>query len=270
LFKINPVERDLLTINLFFMKKIFILFLLNFSIVALSFAQHDSLIIGSIKNYPNPGDTILVPVTFNDNDGDSVATFFINIIYDNTTLEFMDFRNINPQLTSQGSTLYNAFGDTVSFIWLMYNAPGSVKFGNLKLYDMKFKVIGTTNSVMCADTVNDYSRFASPQTDINGINITLKVNWVCGDVITGSNNIKPDAGINFYPNPSEGRFYLTGIKGNRDISVYNVSGELVYDKKISSNNSTDYLIDLSNFTKGIYFLRVTGNDDVFNQKLIIE
>lgn len=80
--------------------------------------------------------------------------------------------------------------------------------------------------------------------------------------------------FNFYPNPNDGKFKLEFYaheKGTIRIDIFDVSGKLVYNEKIRNfhgNYSND--IDISNQEKGVYFLRITRNNDVLARKIVIE
>jgi len=68
------------------------------------------------------------------------------------------------------------------------------------------------------------------------------------------------------PNPNSGRFKIetAGIQSGR-INIFTLFGELVYH---SETLNTD--VDLSDQAKGTYFLEILVNDQVYNQKLIVQ
>jgi hypothetical protein len=56
---------------------------------------------------------------------------------------------------------------------------------------------------------------------------------------------------------------------NCNIEIYNAQGQLV--RQISANASkSEFLVDLSNQSKGIYFVRITGKSVSEMKKLILE
>lgn len=83
---------------------------------------------------------------------------------------------------------------------------------------------------------------------------------------------KGDLGVRIYPNPSSGIFNLYIDKGtnNIDISIYDLQGQKVYAEKIlSKNSSTTKEINLSELSKGIYYIRLTTENVTQVEKIII-
>lgn len=75
--------------------------------------------------------------------------------------------------------------------------------------------------------------------------------------------------FNIYPNPSNGNFTIaTDNFENTTIAIYNVAGQLIKNQNLTQNKT---LIDLTTFSKGIYFVKVTTKDHVTQlKKLVIE
>lgn len=82
-----------------------------------------------------------------------------------------------------------------------------------------------------------------------------------------------NSNILIYPNPSNGKFQLqnnsSGIEKSYDMEIYNSHGKMIYEtlfsKKLNLNK-----IDISEFPKGIYFLRLNVGDAICNRKIIIQ
>ena len=89
-----------------------------------------------------------------------------------------------------------------------------------------------------------------------------------GSSIDISNPLK--TGIKIIPNPNKGLFTIKteGLNTeNSTVEIYSVSGKLIYQKNMNSN---DFDIDLGNHAKGIYFVKINSGNRVFNSKLIIK
>ncbi|MBP6429753.1 MAG: DUF1566 domain-containing protein [Bacteroidales bacterium] len=75
--------------------------------------------------------------------------------------------------------------------------------------------------------------------------------------------------INIYPNPAHDILNInlneTSIE-DAEISIYNIIGGLEYSQKFEILNNTN--IDISNLMKGIYFLKVRTNNNVYTNKII--
>jgi hypothetical protein len=108
-------------------------------------------------------------------------------------------------------------------------------------------------------TVDLYYRIR--QTDIDGKFKYFKVILV--------KNCREDlSGLAVYPNPGNGTFNLL-YNGNKDqvrsISIYNVSGEKIYNSKYYNPE-----IDLRDKPNGIYFLRVNLDSKIITKKIVIK
>jgi hypothetical protein len=73
-----------------------------------------------------------------------------------------------------------------------------------------------------------------------------------------------------YPNPGNGKINIhvldKQVKGT--IEIYDVQGNLIQHVDIAQ--ATDYLLDLSNYSKGIYLLNMIADDKKYAEKIIIE
>jgi len=85
-----------------------------------------------------------------------------------------------------------------------------------------------------------------------------------GNVVTGTKEIMYNNPFVLYPNPFIDGFYISpGVNAN-SISVYNLSGVLVFSKTISGTN----YINISGLSKGMYIVRITTNEGMIEKKLI--
>lgn len=93
------------------------------------------------------------------------------------------------------------------------------------------------------------------------------VNTVCTTV--GLAEKRPGKVYEVYPNPSNG---IIKIKGNfnsgTQLIIYNSMGVKIFDRAFK-NNSEEFEKDMSGFTRGIYFLRITDNQSSFTCKMIL-
>jgi hypothetical protein len=80
--------------------------------------------------------------------------------------------------------------------------------------------------------------------------------------------------IDFFPNPNNGKFNLKfnlSQKGNTEVVVYNAEGKKAYYEMLK-DFSGDYSkeIDISNNSKGVYFLKVTQGKNAGIRKIVLE
>lgn len=86
---------------------------------------------------------------------------------------------------------------------------------------------------------------------------------VCRNTSTNSiNELAPEINFEFYPNPSNSSITINlNNRTNSKLSLYSNIGELVFSQDITSQS----VIDISNFKKGVYFISVDG----VSKKLIV-
>jgi len=91
------------------------------------------------------------------------------------------------------------------------------------------------------------------------------------DSITGIKEINNNDGMRVYPNPvSETltiRNYELGIR-NGEIEITDVMGGEVYHSQFSTLNSQLFTIDVSGFSKGMYFYRITSDKETMQGKFV--
>jgi len=104
--------------------------------------------------------------------------------------------------------------------------------------------------------INDYgNRFFMDNININGQNI-LQVQ-----------ELEDAFHTSIYPNPTKGIFSIRTDSDNLEVSIYSTLGELVLKEKIIDGLKQ---IDLSNQSKGIYFVKLKSGDKTEQIKLIIQ
>lgn len=86
------------------------------------------------------------------------------------------------------------------------------------------------------------------------------------DEYAGVADVKRPASLNVYPNPSaDGQFYFPELSGKGyQTEIMNTMGQTVYSNVYSRH------LDLSSYAKGIYFYRVSGDDEQYTGQLIVE
>ncbi|MBL7936803.1 MAG: T9SS type A sorting domain-containing protein [Bacteroidia bacterium] len=80
--------------------------------------------------------------------------------------------------------------------------------------------------------------------------------------------------MNFYPNPSNGKFNLSfnlPEKQDTEITILNVEGKVVYKEKLNQfSGNYDKEIDISKNAKGVYFVKVDQGKHAQVKKIILE
>jgi len=80
---------------------------------------------------------------------------------------------------------------------------------------------------------------------------------------------KQSTDINIYPNPNQGTFNID-LQNNQlpaIVKVYSSSGNLVYNK---THQTSNFDIDISGYSKGIYIVKVITGGQCYYQKIIYQ
>ena len=112
--------------------------------------------------------------------------------------------------------------------------------------------------------------------NVRGLSIDSEDNvWVATSTgvskiysIPSSLNSVSIAHIEVFPNPSSGIITVSCDENLKNIEVHNVLGSLIYSEKIHFQNEIS--INLSHLPSGIYHLVLRSEDQILNQKVIIE
>jgi len=92
------------------------------------------------------------------------------------------------------------------------------------------------------------------------------------DACTGLNYNETDLGVNIYPNPTTGIITIRFDKnvGTTKIEIVNTLNKVVYKGSIETSSQKKFNIDLSNRTKGIYFVLLTTDKKEDRHKVILK
>lgn len=84
-----------------------------------------------------------------------------------------------------------------------------------------------------------------------------------------SENVK-EKHFSIYPNPTteDVKVQFSNATLNADFYIYNVTGELVWQTKVSNTNQKEMVVN--DLTKGVYFVKYQSKDKIETQKLIVQ
>ena len=131
-------------------------------------------------------------------------------------------------------------------------------------YQSSAAISGATQQTYAASQSGNYS---VKVTDANGCSNTsaiLNVNCFTGIESLNKNN------ISLYPNPTNGSATIafSNAVNNASVKISNVIGQTLF---VANNQSSNQIvIDLSKQAKGIYFIEVHQNDEVWRDKIVKE
>ncbi len=90
---------------------------------------------------------------------------------------------------------------------------------------------------------------------------------------TGINGVGNDISILIFPNPTKGLFNISikGIRGEFDMQIVDAVGRKIIDEHLNNNSfKFSKQFDLSCCPKGVYFIKITSNNNVFIERIIIQ
>lgn len=174
--------------------------------------------------------------------------------------------------TTNGSTPYGALISDGVYLYGMTNTGGVNNLGTI------FKILpdGTNYATMvnfdgAAYGTNPYGSLFSDGSMLYGMTYSGGTNdfgvifktGLATDVEEQMNGSE----VSIHPNPSNGIFKVnTNTTSFSQIEIFNVLGESVYQSAVAD---TKFEIDLSNQSKGVYFVKIISEDNVVSNKKII-
>lgn len=72
--------------------------------------------------------------------------------------------------------------------------------------------------------------------------------------------------IDIYPNPANDFIFIRNLENIKSISISDISGKIISENEYK--NSNEISIDISKMAKGIYFIKLTDNKNIFTKKII--
>ena len=126
-------------------------------------------------------------------------------------------------------------------------------------------IIPGANSQVYSPTQNgDYFVEVTDANGCKGKSVVRKITW-----FIGVNSIEDFSFINVYPNPSNGMFNIEMPK-SAEVKMYNITdiaGREIY-VNILQNDKNIYNLDLTSQAAGIYILRFSYNEQLYQIRLI--
>ena len=75
---------------------------------------------------------------------------------------------------------------------------------------------------------------------------------------------------NIFPNPSNGKIIINSKYYMKSISVYNSIGNQLLLVNNNENKISETQLDLSTFARGVYFIKININNQIINQKILLQ
>lgn len=169
-------------------------------------------------------------------------------------------------ITANPNPVVNLGSDTVFAHYTPYILDaGSIYFSYLwstgdttQTITVDTNLIGINNSTLISVTVeNNFGCFGSD---------TIIIEYL----YDGIDEINDNQLFTVYPNPTDGKFYLntTYNSTNSLIQIYDVNGKIIFSEV--ENNLKNHEIELSENSKGIYFVKIISDEFVITKRLILK
>ncbi|MDC0249416.1 T9SS type A sorting domain-containing protein [Flavobacteriales bacterium] len=75
---------------------------------------------------------------------------------------------------------------------------------------------------------------------------------------------------NIFPNPTNGKIIINSEYYIKSVSIYNSIGNQLLSVNNKGNKIPETQLDLSTFAKGIYFIKININNQIVNQKILLQ
>ncbi len=94
-------------------------------------------------------------------------------------------------------------------------------------------------------------------------------------ILTGIDDINnSESNLSIYPNPNIGNFtiyFSSNEKGKIELEIFDILGQKLWNEIVDSyDNNYVKEIDIKSHSAGIYYLRISTNERIYNRKFIVE
>jgi hypothetical protein len=84
---------------------------------------------------------------------------------------------------------------------------------------------------------------------------------------TSTENLEMSSEIKVFPNPCTESFVICHLSIGNTLQVFDIFGRKIIEQRIDKS-SNQQIVNISNLSNGIYFLKITSNKKTFNTKFI--
>ena len=198
--------------------------------------------------------SVVTSITF-DNDivyissSDDEEILKVDVNQSSPTVDVLTNSTFSRGIFKSGNELYMTYGSLIRKIDVTNPSAGSTSVAVNTTYQDTNPNDGSLFYANFRDVVlvgnKVYATLANQGKVVEAIDMTLSTNEF---------NL---TNINIYNN--ENNIYVNGLNNVKDINIFSISGQLLVNKKLSSNNNS---IDISTLASGIYLLNI-GNENTF-------
>jgi hypothetical protein len=165
---------------------------------------------------------------------------------------------------ASNSVILNEPSPLLLNIWInANNIIATSGFTSYQWYDNNNNPInGATDSIFTPQVMGSYYVNA---TDTNGCsNNSYSIEYTISTIEDYSSS------INIFPNPTNGNITINSKYDIKTIELYNTIGNELYSVNNTKNKIPETKLDLSTFAKGVYFIKININNQIINQRIILQ
>lgn len=195
------------------------------------------------------------------------------ITYNGVGIYCKDFQGTisNNDIAQNGTGILNAQGSYASSLSVIQNSiyNNSINFKQLRSTNISAtnNWWGTTDSPTIASLIYDYYDDFNLGKVLYSPILTTSATT---SLLTGNYEIKladNNSNISVFPNPTKGVFRIKNCLDLKSISVYNLQGDVIFST--ASYKVNPFIeIDLSDYSSGIYFVKICDENNTYMKKIL--
>lgn len=210
-----------------------------------------NLVIDNSNVNTNVPGTYYVYYTAEDNDGNTYAAATKVVLVGSAPVA--DFSWAFPGVKYRAVFTDLSTNTPNQWLWTFGDATGSVVKNPIKT----FSANGVYN--VCLKSTNSFGTSATTCKEVTIIGV-------------GIEDVKFDANISVFPNPSNGNFrinFAESVNSDITVSVYNILGETVSAPTRHKAGTTNVDMNLSSVANGIYLVKITGEQSTTIRQITV-
>ncbi len=193
--------------------------------------------------------------------------------YTATTGNFYDDGGASGNYSNDESALYvfaPTGAKTVTMSFSSYNTESTWDY--MYIYDgdnVNAPLIGTYTGTTGPGTVT--STGSKMCVEFRSDCATTETGWAAtwtGNSVTGIASNMGDNAVKIFPNPFSSALNITTDNGNVDIALYDMLGREVISERNASSINHSATLDTQSLPNGVYFVKVTGTELSYTEKVV--
>ena len=166
----------------------------------------------------------------------------------NIKIEFGALPNIEYPSIPQNLSANTVDGTSIALSWTSVKNATSYN-----VYCGTEKLANVTTTSYLVEGLNTNTEYCFSITAVNYDLESEKSVAACARTISGEGISETELPFNIYPNPVKDKIYLTSDEIIKEVTIYNIYGQQMYNEQCTMNNIQ---LDVANLKTGTYFIKV--------------